>query len=111
MDDTVAKRNLDPFRSDVFSTGIFERPGRVLVIDDDPVFCQAVTDILQHENHTVDCVESGVTGLAAAAHAEPDLILIDVRLPEMNGFELCRKFKSDPELRYVPVMLLTGLAN
>ena len=110
MDDPT-RRTIDPFRSDVFSTGVFERPGRILLIEDDESFCQAVTEILEHENHTVVCAKDGNAGLTAAREETPDLILIDVRLPGMDGFELCRRLKGDPELRYIPIILLTGHAS
>jgi len=113
MDDFVAKRTIDPFRSDVINTAVFERPGRILVIDDDPLFCQTVTDTLERQNHTVIAHHDGASGLAAARKKdeEPDLILVDVRLPDIDGFEICRLCKNDIELRYVPVVVLTGLAS
>src|SRR5258708_17302498 len=107
MDDPI-RRTIDPFRSDVFSTAVFERPGRILLVDDDETFCQSVVDILEHENHTVICAKDANAGLTATRGENPDLVLIDVRLPGMDGFELCRRLKGDSELRYIPIVLLTG---
>ncbi len=106
-----SKRIVDPFRSDIFSTGIFQRPGRILIIDDDPDFNQTVADTLERENHNVFKATTGKSGLEMALADEPDLILLDIKLPDMAGFDICRELKAHPELRYVPIVLLTGIGG
>jgi diguanylate cyclase (GGDEF)-like protein/PAS domain S-box-containing protein len=106
-----SNRILDPFRSDVFSTGIFERPGRILLIEDDQEFARIVCEMLERQNHTVATATTGKLGLESAHTEEPDLVLLDIKLPDMAGFDVCKTLKKHPELRYVPVVLLTGMSS
>jgi diguanylate cyclase (GGDEF)-like protein/PAS domain S-box-containing protein len=95
----------------VVNTKIFDEPGTILVVDDDPDFCQAVCDTLQKDQHHVIRTANGEAGLAAALRDKPDLILIDIKLPDIDGLEVCRRLKADAELRYVPLILFTGMSS
>ncbi len=82
---------------------------RALLIDDTPVNLQVLTAALAAD-FNVQLATSGAVGLALAAKAPPDLILLDVMMPEMDGFEVCRRLKADPVLQTIPVIFLTALS-
>jgi diguanylate cyclase (GGDEF)-like protein len=81
---------------------------RVLVIDDSEFIHELVRARLRQEGLQVEHELSGEAGLRRATQNPPDLILLDVEMPEMNGFEVCRRLKEGPETRHIPVIFLTG---
>lgn len=85
--------------------------GRVLVVDDDPSVRRIFRRMLEGEGLEVVVEEDGEAGLAAVHRMRPDVVLLDVQLPKLNGFEVCRKIKDDPEFRLTPVVLVTGLSD
>lgn len=107
----MAQQRTEHSKTDFVNTKVFDEPGNILVIDDDPDFCQIVHDTLRNEHHNVVQALNGEAGLVAAFRDKPDLVLIDVKLPDIDGFEVCRRIKSDPELRYTPIILFTGMSN
>jgi DNA-binding response OmpR family regulator len=82
---------------------------RILVVDDRPEGRKLLTVRLVHEGYTVQQAESGEQALALAAADAPDLVLLDVLMPGMDGFEVCRRLRALPALRAVPVVMLTSL--
>ena len=78
---------------------------RVLLIDDDPKLCRLITTYLDPLGFTVDSVHSGPEGLKQARTQNPDVVILDVMLPGMNGFEVLKKLRQSSD---VPVMMLTG---
>ena len=83
-------------------------PERVLVIDDSVNDLRVTQRFLQRKGYAVDAASSGEEGLALARRIPPDVFVIDFRMPAMNGFEVTRTIKSDPQLQTIPVLLLTG---
>ena len=83
---------------------------RVLIIEDDHASLELMTYLLGASGHTVVAAEDGHQGLEAARREHPDLIVCDVQLPEMDGYEVARLLKSDPELRTIPLVAVTALA-
>ena len=83
----------------------------VLVVEDSPVQSQALKLALERQGHTVRVAEDGKLGLAAVRESAPALVISDVDMPNMNGYELCQAIKEDPQLRSVPVILLTSLGE
>ncbi len=81
---------------------------RVLIIDDTPANIRLLTDALEPRGHGIFAASSGDAGLKIAARAQPDLILLDVVMPGLNGFETCRALKEDPALRDIPVLFITA---
>jgi DNA-binding response OmpR family regulator len=81
----------------------------VLVVDDEPVIRALVAAGLQTAELKVTSVADGATAIAAVEAAIPDLVLVDVGLPGMNGREVLRRLRSNPKTAEVPVLLLTGL--
>jgi serine phosphatase RsbU (regulator of sigma subunit) len=85
-------------------------PGQklILVVDDTPVNISVITGALK-DTYRTKVATNGVKALAiAAANEKPDLILLDVMMPEMDGYEVCRRLKADPTTREIPVIFLTA---
>lgn len=84
---------------------------RILAIDDSPIMRQLLRQILSGEGYECLTASDGLSGLKSCAKNKPDLVLLDVNLPDGNGIEFCRRLKSDPVGRHIPVLLLTGEAR
>jgi diguanylate cyclase (GGDEF)-like protein len=87
------------------------RRQRVLVIDDSVLIHSLVRARLEDEPVEVHFADSAKAGLAMAAALDPDLILLDVDMPEMDGFEACRRLKADPGTSAIPVVFLSGAST
>ena len=82
----------------------------ILIIDDTPVNLRVISAALIAD-YRLQVAQSGAVGLQLASQAAPDLILLDVMMPEMDGFEVCRRLKEDPKLSRVPVIFLTAMGD
>lgn len=80
----------------------------VLVVDDEDAITGLVTMILAREGYTVHAAGNGVDGVAMACQVRPDLILMDITMPDMDGYEATRHIKQDPVLGNIPVIFLSG---
>lgn len=80
---------------------------RILIVDDDANIIELVAGIFEEE-YEILFATNGIKALEIAASAQPDLILLDILMPEMNGFEVCRQLKGDDETMHIPVVFLTG---
>lgn len=87
------------------------RPPTVLVVDDSPTLLLALLDHLSRHGFLVVLAHDAREGIMRAALAEPDLILLDIVMPGLDGFEACRRLKADAETRDVPVIFMTGLSD
>lgn len=83
---------------------------RVLVVDDEPDARELVRRSLLPAGHLVDEVEDGASALAYLGRNRPDLILLDLMMPEMDGFEVIRRLQADEELAQIPLVVLTGMS-
>lgn len=81
---------------------------RILVVDDEPTIRILVAAILEDETCSVTAVSSGERAFASACEERPDLILLDVGLPAMNGYEVMRCFRDRADTATVPVVIMTG---
>jgi CheY-like chemotaxis protein len=81
----------------------------VLIIDDEPVAREALLALLSLDDYHLEFAENGVEGLAKAAQLQPDVILLDVMMPGMDGFETCRQLRADSLLAEVPIVMITAL--
>jgi putative two-component system response regulator len=84
--------------------------GKILVVDDESSARGALEVLLRREGFDVRDVHDGASALAECATFRPDLILLDIVMPGLDGFEVCRRIKSTPETRLTPVVLITGLS-
>lgn len=80
----------------------------VLIIDDEPKIAQICRDYLTVAGFTVISAETGPLGLAAARRDRPDLIVLDLMLPGMDGLDVCRNLRQDPLLKDIPIIMLTA---
>ncbi|WP_371555916.1 response regulator [Streptomyces longwoodensis] len=88
------------------STPAPARPARILVVDDDPTVAEVVTGYLDRAGYVVDRAGDGPAALARAAGHRPDLVVLDLMLPGMDGLEVCRRMRADSGP--VPVIMLTA---
>ncbi len=80
----------------------------ILVIEDDDIVARTIERSLRGEEFRVDLASSGVEGLKAARRNRPDLIILDVIMPGMDGYAVCREIRADPVLTSIPVLFLTA---
>ena len=83
----------------------------VLVVDDDPLMRRIVIQSLDKGAYELQEAESGASGIKAAIELRPDLILLDVMMPEMDGFEVVRRLRTHPLTQGVPIVMLTALGE
>ena len=84
-------------------------PKTILFIEDEGSLQKTFSDILQKEGYKITSALDGEIGLKLAKGQKPDLILLDLILPKMNGFEVLEELKKDPETKEIPVIVLTNL--
>ncbi len=82
---------------------------RVLIIDDSQDNLAISARLLKRAGYDVITATEGLEGLRLAKHEAPDLILLDVLLPDISGYEVCRLIKSDPLIQHIPVVYLTSI--
>ncbi|TLM79420.1 MAG: response regulator transcription factor, partial [Actinobacteria bacterium] len=82
-----------------------EAPARILVVDDEPSITEFVSYNLKKEGHQVDVAATGDEALALAKNKQFDLVVLDVMLPGMDGYEVCRRLRAESE---VPVLFLSA---
>lgn len=85
--------------------------GHVLIIDDTPENLTLLTAMLKQEGYKVRSATKGSTALRGAQAAPPDIILLDVNMPEMNGYEVCRQLKQQDRTREIPVIFISALGD
>jgi signal transduction histidine kinase len=81
----------------------------VIVVDDTPANLQLLTGMLKERGYKVRPVPSGKLALQAAKNDPPDLILLDIMMPEMDGYEVCERLKADEKLREIPIIFISAL--
>jgi sigma-B regulation protein RsbU (phosphoserine phosphatase) len=81
----------------------------ILIVDDTPANLRLLSQMLTQRGHSVRAVTSGSRALASAKMSVPDLILLDIKMPEMNGYEVCQRLKADPQTHDVPVIFISAL--
>ena len=84
---------------------------RILVVDDEPDFASLVQANLEKEGFEVEVAYDGVEGLEKVKANPPDAIVLDVMMPEMDGYAMCAKLKEDEKYEDIPIVLLTAVAS
>ncbi|MEW6333566.1 MAG: response regulator transcription factor [Thermodesulfobacteriota bacterium] len=84
---------------------------KILVIDDDPDLVEATSMILKSRQFDVIAAYGGVEGLQKIKSEKPDLIVLDVMMPDKDGYAVCKELKADPDLCDIPVLLLTAVVS
>lgn len=88
----------------------FDR-AKVLCIDDDRLLLGLVKDAIEAHGFEAMTASDGPSGLALAKVHRPDLILVDVMMPKMSGFEVCQQLRADPKLKGTPIIIITAMAD
>src|SRR5919202_1410960 len=86
-----------------------DKPNSVLVVDDDPNGFDVIEAHLYREGYNLTYVSSGIEALNRLDSIEPDVILLDVMMPQMDGVEVCRQIKSDVYWKHIPIIMVTAL--
>lgn len=86
-------------------------PQTIMIVDDEPKNLDVLDAMLRQEDYEVSAFPSGALALAAAPMVAPDLVLLDVRMPDMDGYEVCRRLKASDVLRHIPVIFLSALTE
>jgi DNA-binding response OmpR family regulator len=86
-------------------------PGKILVVDDDPDILDAVTMILESQGYTVATARDGIEGLASLKAENPDLMILDLMMPKMDGFAVCKELQDPRWAKYknIPILILTSV--
>ena len=97
-------------QTDIEATGEVERSvPRILIVDDTPMNVKLLEDLLGFHGYEVDAATSGEEALEAIRDRVPDLVLLDVLMPGLSGYDVCRAIRSDPSLAMLPVVIVTAL--
>ncbi len=86
-------------------------PARILVVDDAPANVKMLTTRLARDGYEVIVATDGEQALRVAREASPDLILLDIMMPRVDGIEVCRQLKSDPTVPFTPIIMVTAMAD
>src|SRR5436309_5497988 len=87
------------------ATGEVERPARVLVVDDEPLIVQMLTIALTYEKFEVSVARDGIEAIQQASQVKPDLVILDIMMPRLDGIEVARKLRSAGD---VGILMLTA---
>jgi len=85
-------------------------PEKILIVEDHPLHMKLMEMTLRDKNYTLVKATDGQEALDMAVRERPDLILMDIRLPKMNGFEVTKKLRENPEFSHTPIIALTAHA-
>ncbi len=81
---------------------------KILVVDDDPTIRKLVSEVLKRAGYEVAIAKDGIDAMITLRHEKPDLLVIDVMMPEFNGYDVCHKIKFDPEFKSLSIIILTS---
>jgi len=84
-------------------------PENILIVDDTPANLRLLSQMLAKKGYGVRAVKSGTRALESVQITQPSLILLDIRMPEMNGYEVCKRLKEDPKTKDIPVIFISAL--
>ena len=86
-------------------------PLRILIVDDEAINLKLVSRLLEIEGYEVSTAQSGEVALRLIEQTPPDLALLDVRMPDMEGYELCRRLRQNPRTAGIPIVMLTAMVD
>lgn len=87
------------------------KSSRILIVDDNQQNCELLDAYLADEGYQIEMVYDGQQTLDSVARQHPDLILLDIMMPRLSGYEVCHRLKSSPETRTIPILMITALAE
>ena len=86
-------------------------PSKILIVDDNPQNCELLDAYLANQGYQVETAADGQQALDAVAKSQPDVILLDIMMPKMSGYEVCKRLKSDPKTSNISIIVITALAE
>jgi putative two-component system response regulator len=101
----------DPIAPELPAWRSDEHTAHILVVDDLAANTRVLEALLERDGYRVTIAEDGEQALEAVAKERPDLVLLDILMPKLDGYEVCRRLKKDPATRLIPVVLVTGLTD
>ena len=87
------------------------KASRILIVDDNQQNCELLDAYLADEGYQIEMVYDGQQTLDAVARQQPDLILLDIMMPRLSGYEVCHRLKSSEQTRAIPILMITALAE
>ncbi|MFA6029033.1 MAG: response regulator [Elusimicrobiota bacterium] len=84
---------------------------RILIIEDDFALAESLQALLKSKGYEVSFAPDGLQGLEMARKGRPDLILLDVLIPRVNGYEVCRQLRTEPKTKEIRIVMVTGLGT
>ncbi len=84
---------------------------RILIVDDSPAQMYAIRQIIEVDGHEILAAETGKSGLATAIESRPDVILMDIVMPDMNGYQVTRKLRRDKSTKAIPIIFVSTKSN
>ena len=93
------------------TAALLSTTGHVLIVDDDERSRDLLKLVLEGKGHRVSEAENGEDALKSVEAEPPDVVLLDVVMPKIDGFEACRRLKADPRTAHIPVLMVTGLTE
>jgi CheY-like chemotaxis protein len=81
---------------------------QILVVDDEADIVRIVSRIMESRGHQVRSASDGTAALSEVARERPDVLILDLNLPHVDGYEVCRRLKADPETASIPVLMMTA---
>jgi CheY-like chemotaxis protein len=81
---------------------------KILVVDDEPDIVRVVVKIMESRGHVVSTAADGPTAIEVARAEHPDVVILDLNLPHMDGFEVCKRLKQDDATRGIPIVMMTA---
>ena len=88
-----------------------DRRSKILTVDDDETMLELFKEVLEHEGWAVVQARDGVEALEKFDRLDPDLVLLDLMLPRLNGFDICSRLRHNARSRHVPIIMLSGVAE
>ncbi|MBN1383291.1 MAG: response regulator [Elusimicrobia bacterium] len=83
---------------------------KILLVDDEPAILKILGNVFSDEGYSIAATSTGEAGIEKAKEFNPDLVILDVMLPGMNGFEVCRVLKEDDKTKHIAILMLTGIS-
>jgi CheY-like chemotaxis protein len=83
-------------------------PNKILVVDDDPTVRRLISELLSREGHDVAVAKDGIDAMVVLKKQKPDLMVLDIMMPEFNGYDVCYHIKNDPGTKGLPIIILTS---